>query len=83
MKRTMIAFTGLLLMSSSIVRADVYDTVRSSEQFSAEEVKATEAVLTYLDECSVFWDMDRGRLKKWSDAIKTDDKNVFDKRIRF
>ena len=47
------------------------------------EAGEKEAVLTYLEECARFWEMDRGRLKKWTDDIKGD-KDPFRKaRVRF
>jgi hypothetical protein len=35
------------------------------------EAGEREAVLTFFDECRVFWKMDRGRLKEWADEINS------------
>ena len=42
-----------------------------------------DAVLTYLDECSSFWTMDRGRLKQWTDAINDNQRTAFNTRVKF
>jgi hypothetical protein len=32
---------------------------------------AGEAVLTFFDECRVFWKMDRGQLQQWADQVNS------------
>jgi hypothetical protein len=45
----------------------VSNSAMSRSRFSL----AGEAVLTFFDECRVFWKMDRGQLQQWADQVNS------------
>ena len=68
-----------LLLAGSTEGSPVLDSFGPNMSLARELLKRSrkEAVLQYLAECQCFWELENGRLAKWSDEIERDVMPVF------